>query len=91
MRLIDADALGIDKANREMFENKSYADGWNSAIEILKQAPTIEAEPVVHCKDCMFSRTFMTGNMYCELHQNYEYPVSQDDYCSNGAKMDLEG
>ena len=92
MRLIDADALGIDKANREMFDNKSYADGWNSAIEILKQAPTIEAEPVVHCKDCKYSKKFyITGNRYCDFHGAYEYPVSDDDYCSNGEKMDLEG
>lgn len=48
MRLIDADALGIGKANTAMFENKGYADGWNSAIEILEQAPTMDAEPVRH-------------------------------------------
>lgn len=92
MRLIDADALGIGKANPEMFENKGYADGWNSAIEILQQSPTIEAEPVVHCKDCKYSKKFnITGNRYCEFHGEHEYPVSDDDYCSNGAKMDLEG
>lgn len=29
-RYIDADALGIGKANRDVFDNKSYADGWNA-------------------------------------------------------------
>lgn len=33
-RYIDADALGIGKANRDAFENKAYADGWNAAIDI---------------------------------------------------------
>lgn len=47
MRLIDADALGIGKAKRDVFNNPAYADGWNSAIEIIKNAPTIEARPVV--------------------------------------------
>lgn len=48
MRLIDADALGIGKAKREVFEVPEYADGWNSAIDIIENAPTIEAKPVVH-------------------------------------------
>ena len=48
MRLIDADALGIGKANRDCFDDPKYADGWNSAIEIINNAPTIEAEPVRH-------------------------------------------
>ena len=48
MRLIDADALGIGKANRDCFDDPKYADGWNSAIEIINNAPTIKAEPVRH-------------------------------------------
>lgn len=46
-RYIDADALGIGKAKRDVFNNPAYADGWNSAIEIINNAPTIEARPVV--------------------------------------------
>ena len=42
MRLIDADALGIGKAKREAFTVPEYADGWNSAIEIIDKAPTID-------------------------------------------------
>ena len=44
MRLIDADSLGIGYANRSVFENSAYADGWNAAIDILKNAPTIDVE-----------------------------------------------
>lgn len=47
-RLIDANALGIGKAKREVFEVPEYADGWNSAIDIIENAPTTEAKPVVH-------------------------------------------
>ena len=47
VRYIDADALGIGKAKREAFNDPTYADGWNSAIEIIQNAPTIEARPVV--------------------------------------------
>ena len=44
MRLIDADALDLD---REV----DMADDWNTAHEmanLIKYAPTIEAQPVVH-------------------------------------------
>ena len=41
-RYIDADALGIGKANRDVFENKAYADGWNAAIDIIESAPTAD-------------------------------------------------
>ena len=42
-RLIDANSLGIGKAKREAFNNPAYADGWNSAIAIIEQAPTVDA------------------------------------------------
>lgn len=97
MRPIDAEPL--ERKMNERYEHLAakngeydhYVTGYEDALCEVEEAPTIEAVPVVRCKNCMFSRTFMTGNMYCELHQNYEYPVSQDDYCSRGEKMDLEG
>lgn len=46
MRLIDADALEIKKAKREIFSNPSFADGWNSVIDIIQCAPTVNAEPI---------------------------------------------
>lgn len=42
MRLIDVDALGIGKCNPDVFNDKTYANGWNSAIEILQNAPTVD-------------------------------------------------
>lgn len=46
--LIDRGALGIGKAKREAFNNPAYADGWNCAIDIIENAPTVDARPVVH-------------------------------------------
>lgn len=54
MKLIDLDALGIGMANPAMFENRAYADGWNSLFSILQHAPAVDAVPVVRCKDCVF-------------------------------------
>lgn len=53
-RLIDADALGIGKAKRDTFMIPEYADGWNSAIDIIDNAPTVDAVEVVRCKDCIY-------------------------------------
>lgn len=48
MRYIDADALGIGKAERNAFTVPEYADGWNSAIEIIENAPTADVVEVRH-------------------------------------------
>lgn len=45
---IDRKALGIGKCNPDIFEDKGYANGWNSAIKIIEEAPTVDVEPVKH-------------------------------------------
>lgn len=50
MRLINANNLGVGKANPDIFERKDYAYGWNNALQAVKEAaPTIDQEslPVV--------------------------------------------
>lgn len=44
---IDRKALGIGKCNPDVFENKGYAEGWNSAIEIIENAPAADVVEVV--------------------------------------------
>ena len=49
-RLIDANSLGVGKANPDAFERKDYAYGWNSALQAVTEAsPTIDPEtlPIV--------------------------------------------
>lgn len=54
MRLIDADAMGIDYANLAIFTDAAYAEGWNSAIRIIKLAPTVtDVVKVVRCGECL--------------------------------------
>ncbi len=92
MRPIDADAMKdwIDCGHLRSPIELCYSE--LDVLKMLDKQPTIESEPVVHCKDCKYSKKFnITGNRYCEFHGAYEYPVSDDDYCSRGAKMDLEG
>lgn len=75
-RLIDADALGIGKARREVFDKPEYADGWNAVIEIIDNAPTVDAEPVVRCGQCNRFES-------CELGRLW---LGADGFCSDGER-----
>ena len=46
MRLIDADALGVGRCSRDLLP-ASYCAGWNGLVNLIEQAPTIDAVPVV--------------------------------------------
>ena len=80
MRLIDADAL-MDKYHKTAV--------WDSWLEI-NSAPTIDAVPVVRCKDCKHYNTIgcSKGFGWCE---SMDRGVSDDFYCANGTKMESEG
>lgn len=91
MRLIDADALGIDKCNPDVFENKGYADGWNSAIYVLKNAPKVDAEPVRRGEWGMNSD--IPDTIICSVCGHgfdvWKHESKDFHYCPNcGAKME---
>lgn len=87
MRLIDADALGVGEANRDVFIVPEYADGWNSAIKMIKNAPTVDAVSVAHGK--WIKRN---NEMKCSKCKFIYYSNNDPfNYCPNcGAKMDGE-
>lgn len=92
MRLIDADGLGIGKANPSAFEKAEYAHGWNSAIEIIQNAPTIEAEPVKHGSwewmEDMYGAYVRCSECGDEFNC-WEADCALTKYCPNcGARMD---
>ena len=76
MRLIDADV-----ANRWMEQNKAYID-----TEILRAIPTVDAVPVVRCKDCV-EGVVSDDNKYIICYKFCEY-VKFDDFCSYGKRKD---
>lgn len=91
MRLIDAKAL------RTCFTEIPFDSLSSDELSIVLKfydaignAPTIDAEPVVRCKDCVYYRPEPYGNvMMCYEFANGYWP-HPDDYCSRGEKMDLE-
>lgn len=75
MRLIDADVLECDA------EWSEYADDYISYSKFaIDNAPTVDAVPVVRCKDC-----FLYGE--CEDAEWF----GDNGYCSCGALMDKDG
>ena len=80
MRLIDANAL-IEEANEE------GAYGYVDAKQIA-DAPTIDAVPVVRCKDCI--RRYDTDECpMCFLSEGQYYEFTRDDgFCDRGERED---
>ena len=91
---IDRTALGIGYADPKAFINPAHAEGWNTAIQIINEAPAADVAPVVHGQ-----WVHVTGmNSKCSVCERY-FPVNDFakrpfdiNFCPNcGAKMDLEG
>lgn len=87
VRPIDANAL------REEIMTENYDnDTINNFLDLVDSAPTLDNEPVVHCKDCEFHYYSGAGVMFC--HKVYSLRVTENHFCSWGqvveAKNDLE-
>lgn len=77
MRLIDADALRLEFG---------FSDDDIIAKEAIDNAPTIDAEPAVHCSDCLY---LMFSDCYGECKRGYLGGiVKPDDYCSRGIRKE---
>ena len=96
MRLIDADALsdkvfmancGLPDCGRETCEGCCI----ESAMKFIKDAPTVDAEPITRCQDCAFWGTWVKGMHNGKLYGdclNFEHATQSTFYCAWGDKMD---
>ena len=75
-RLIDADAMLRHK--RKMSGADFGGEFWDEAVlaSDIKNAPTIDAVPVVRCKDCKYFKTRL-----CENEDNHD-----DWFCADGER-----
>lgn len=84
MRLIDADAMEKTMCDLVQGDIRHYpysADAeWELAFKWIDHQPTIDAVPVVRCKDCKWSNE--EGR--CEVHETF----SGNDFCSNGERKE---
>ena len=89
MRLIDAEEF-IKKCKKIVFEeynNKvkvNWATAYDNFIDEINEQPTVDAVPVVRCKDCKHYECH-----YCwRQMKTYLARVSDMDYCSCGERRD---
>lgn len=85
-RLIDADALAMHMADWQLSASSDQYDTIEEAIDAVTSAPTIDAVPVVRCKDCKWF-----GEMGCaiEIVDETDMP-KENDFCSFGERKDNE-
>ena len=91
MRLIDAD----DLAAKIMMEAPDFMDGGSSItkafilamIKTRSVTPTIDAVPVVRCKDCKKGEQSELPNrhFWCRIHEFYRVP---EWFCADGEKRE---
>lgn len=84
MRLIDVDALGVGRCSRDLLP-ADYCAGWNGLIRLLEKAPTVDAAPVVRCKECKHSYEVLSG-WCCSYGVCVDCIVPEDFYCANGER-----
>ena len=93
MRLIDADrALEIVRDQGIAHPNAYHLT--NYATLILREAPTVDAVPVVRCwecKYCVISLVLPTGRkMYNCMEGSHDHQtlLKSDDFCSRGKQIE---
>lgn len=92
MRLIDVDALGVGRCSRNLLP-ADYCAGWNGLVRLIEKAPTVDAAPVVRCKECKHCRelnrkdwieeAYADGVLWCTNQSDGVWP---DDFCSYGER-----
>ena len=75
MRLIDADAL---------MEKYHKTPVWDSYVEI-NSAPTIDAVPVVRCKDCIYRYKESDEGYICGISGDF---TGDNEFCCKGKRED---
>ena len=91
-RLIDADALGMDMWIQMGIV---YGEDIGKAFaDIVRNAPTIDAEPIVRCKDCdsyvecAYWFDDKDKRYECHICTAHSIEVGTDDYCSFGERRE---
>lgn len=91
---IDRTALGIGYADPKAFINPAHANGWNTAIQIINEAPSADVAPVRHAKWVLIDECVNEG-VYCSnchkkiYRAEYANQKVKSNFCPNcGAKMD---
>lgn len=100
MKTVDMDALRLLKVEECAGHTIDYAAGWKACVDWIKTLPTVDAVPVVRCKDCKYGemRKNYFGDAMFEC-SNPDSPVRDyalscllmpDWYCADGEAKEPE-
>ena len=84
MELIDRAALGVGRCSKDVLP-AAYCAGWNGLLNIVNDAPTIDAVPVVRCRECIYCSWHGDDLVHCDI---FERDMMPDDYCSVGERKE---
>lgn len=92
MRLIDVDDLGVGRCSKDVLP-AAYCAGWNGLLGLIEKAPTVDAVPVVRCKDCKHLCVWNRKDIYafCPKTNIVFLPFEQDTrtfFCSFGERKE---
>lgn len=92
MRLIDAEELEC-LFNGQIEQGVGVIDAFDAFYDALQDTPTVDAVPVVRCKECKYSCKDGNGRS-CEGYwyelSEYDVTVKDDDFCSYGERKDYD-
>lgn len=78
-RLIDADSIPWDV--------EGVGEIPVITKEEIEQMPTVDAEPVIRCKDCIYYLA-KGEERYCHRYGYYGYGWKEDDFCSRAERKE---
>lgn len=93
-RLIDADKLEdvLAKHQTHYYGDSDYyegiSQGFNLARYDVKEAPTIDAELVIRCKDCNFCGEIDENGWHC--CENLGVGMPKNGFCSDAERKEVE-
>ena len=96
MRLIDADVIPAlfdeeFKETRKLIQQgethlDNLAEGFTEAARVIRQMPTVDAVPVVRCKDCKWLYDEMA--FYCCRSHRGLVRICADSFCCYGERKE---
>ena len=86
MRVIDTDKFVVDAPVSSSLE---FSAGVLYVLNKLDAAPTVDAVPVVRCKDCIYSYEDF-GFIHCTFGPYGDCKVPSQFYCAEGKRKENE-
>lgn len=86
MRLIDADALKKEIAKRT--PHFAQRIEFTPCFKAIRDAPTVDAVPVVMCKDCKHFKKPLSPDMWGWCKKMDNKATVEDWYCADGERRE---